>query len=123
MSLMPVNCLPVACKPVLCSIRNQQMRYLGFSALAVKVLKQRNVILKKRKYMTHFVTNEITCAPRDDSGQPGHPPKLIPIFFVHMKIHYSLLRPFLCFTINQFAQKFKCLANLNRYFVHICYIY
>ena len=107
MSLMPVNCLPVACKPVLCSIRNQHMKHFGFSALAVKGLKQRNVILKKRKYMTHYVTNEITCAPRDDSDQPGHPHTPILVFFVHMKDP-----SFLCFTTNQFAQKFKCLSNL-----------
>ena len=29
---------------------------------------------------------------------------------------YSLLRPFLCFTTNQFAHKLKILANLITYF-------
>ena len=36
---------------------------------------------------------------------------------------YSFLRPFLCFTTNQFEQKFKCLDNLITYFVNICNIY
>ena len=34
----------------------------------------------------------------------------------------SLLRPFLCFTTNQFALKFKFLANFE-YFVNICNIH
>ena len=32
---------------------------------------------------------------------------------------YIELRPFLCFTTNQFAQKFKFLANLITYFVNM----
>ena len=36
---------------------------------------------------------------------------------------YSLLRPFLRFSANQFAQKFKFLVNLILYFVNICNIY
>ena len=36
---------------------------------------------------------------------------------------YSSLRPFLCFTTNQFAQKLKFLANLITYLVNICNIY
>ena len=36
---------------------------------------------------------------------------------------YNLLRPFLCFTTNQFAQKFKFFANLMTHFVNICNIY
>ena len=35
---------------------------------------------------------------------------------------HSLLRPFLCFTTNQFAQKFEFLANLITYFVKMCNI-
>ena len=36
---------------------------------------------------------------------------------------YSLISFFLCFTTNQFAQKFKILANLIIYYVNICNIY
>ena len=36
---------------------------------------------------------------------------------------YSLLRTFLCFTTNQFAQKFKFLANLITYFANMRNIY
>ena len=36
---------------------------------------------------------------------------------------YSLLRPFLYFTTNQLAQKFKFLANFITYLVDICNIY
>ena len=36
---------------------------------------------------------------------------------------YSLLRPFLRFSANQFAQNFKLLANLITYFVSMCNIY
>ena len=32
--------------------------------------------------------------------------------------HYSLLSPFLCFTTDPFAQKFKFFANLITYFVN-----
>ena len=30
----------------------------------------------------HDKTNKMTCAPREDSGQPGHPPRLIRVFAV-----------------------------------------
>ena len=30
-------------------------------------------------------TNKMTCAPSEDSDQPGHPPSLIRVFAVHMK--------------------------------------
>ena len=46
----------------------------------------------------------------------------IPNRTVHAQC-YSLLRRFLCFTTNQSAQKFKCLANLIIYCVNSCNIY
>ena len=30
----------------------------------------------------HYKTNKITCAPSEDSDQPGHPPSLIKVFAV-----------------------------------------
>ena len=45
------------------------------------------------------------------------------IIFGTMKVAYSLLRPFLYFTTNQFALKFIKMANLIIYFVKICNIY
>ena len=33
----------------------------------------------------HDKTNEMACAPSEDSDQPGHPPSLIIVFAVHMK--------------------------------------
>ena len=40
--------------------------------------------------MTHFLlscdkTNKMTCAPSEDSNQPGHPPSLIRVFACRMK--------------------------------------
>ena len=32
----------------------------------------------------------MTCAPSEDSNQPGHPPSLIRVFAVHMKKHWAL---------------------------------
>ena len=32
----------------------------------------------------HDKSNEMPCAPRKDSGQPGHPPSLIRVFAVHV---------------------------------------
>ena len=29
-------------------------------------------------------TNKMTCAPSEDSDQPGHPPSLIRVFAVHL---------------------------------------
>ena len=31
----------------------------------------------------HDKTNKMTCAPNEDSDQPGYPPILIPVFAVH----------------------------------------
>ena len=33
--------------------------------------------------------NKTTCAPSEDSDQPGHPPSLNRVFTVHIKKHYS----------------------------------
>ena len=38
----------------------------------------------------HGKTNKITCAPSEDSDQPGHLPSLIRVFAVHMKKHWPL---------------------------------
>ena len=35
-------------------------------------------------------TNKMTCAPGEDSDQPGHPPSLIRVFAVRMKKHWAL---------------------------------
>ena len=32
--------------------------------------------------LTHDKTNKLTCAPSEDSNQPGHPPSLIRVFAV-----------------------------------------
>ena len=43
----------------------------------------------------HDKTNKMTCAPSEESDQPGHPPSLIRIFTVSMKkiwiISYPLI--------------------------------
>ena len=36
---------------------------------------------------------KMTCAPSEDSGQPGHPPSLIRVFAVHMKKAWVLCYP------------------------------
>ena len=38
----------------------------------------------------HDKTKKITCAPSEDSDQPGHPPSLIRVFPLHMTTHASL---------------------------------
>ena len=38
----------------------------------------------------HDKTNKMTCAPSEDSDQPGHPPSLIRVFAVRMKNHWAL---------------------------------
>ena len=38
----------------------------------------------------HDKTNKMTCAPSEDSDQPGHPPSLISVFAVCMKKHWAL---------------------------------
>ena len=40
----------------------------------------------------HDKTNKKTCAPRDDSDQPGHPPSLIRVFAVRMKKAWVLFK-------------------------------
>ena len=41
----------------------------------------------------HDRTNKMTCAPSEDSDQPGHPPSLIRVFAVHMKKAWILSYP------------------------------
>ena len=41
----------------------------------------------------HDKTYKMACAPSQDSDQPGHPPSLIGIFAVHMKIAWVLSYP------------------------------
>ena len=38
----------------------------------------------------HDKTNKMTCAPSEDSDQPGHPPSLVRVFGVRMKKHWAL---------------------------------
>ena len=41
----------------------------------------------------HDKTNKMTCAPSEDSDQPGHPPSLIRVFAVCMKNSWALSYP------------------------------
>ena len=41
----------------------------------------------------HDKTNKMTCVPSEDSGQPGHPPSLIRVFAVRMKLPWVLSYP------------------------------
>ena len=41
----------------------------------------------------HDKTNEMTCAPSEDSDQPGHLPSMIRVFAVRMKKHWALSYP------------------------------
>ena len=43
--------------------------------------------------LQHNKTNKMTCASSEDSDQPGHPPSLIRVFPVHMKIIWVLSYP------------------------------
>ena len=38
----------------------------------------------------HDKTNEMACAPSEDSDQPGHPPSLIRVFTIRVKIAWVL---------------------------------
>ena len=49
-----------------------------------------NVLLYHKIYEhAHDKTNEMTCAPSEDSDQPGHLPSLIKAFAVSMKKHWA----------------------------------
>ena len=41
----------------------------------------------------HEKTNKMACAPSEDSGQPGHPPRLISVFAARMKKAWVLSYP------------------------------
>ena len=41
----------------------------------------------------HDKTSNMTCAPSEDSDQPGHPPSLIRVFAVRMKKAWVLTYP------------------------------
>ena len=41
----------------------------------------------------HVNTNKMTCAPSEDSDQPGHLPSLIRVFAVCMKKYWDLCYP------------------------------
>ena len=41
----------------------------------------------------HDKTNKMSCAPSEDSDQPGHPPSLIRVFTVRMKKAWVLIYP------------------------------
>ena len=43
--------------------------------------------------LQHNKTNKMTCASSEDSDQPGHPPSLIKVFPVRMKIIWALSYP------------------------------
>ena len=52
-----------------------------------------NMNLNHRTWATaapHDKTNKMTCAPSEDSDQPGHPPSLIRVSTVRMKKHWAL---------------------------------
>ena len=38
----------------------------------------------KKNEPAHDKTNKITCAPNEDLDQPGHPPRLIRVFDMHL---------------------------------------
>ena len=48
------------------------------------------LILYEAYELPHDKTNKMTCAPSEDSDQPGHPPSLIRVFAVRMKKHWAL---------------------------------
>ena len=48
---------------------------------------------KKQNQPQHDKTNKRTCAPSEDSDQPGHPPSLIRVFAVRMKKPWVLRNP------------------------------
>ena len=49
----------------------------------------------------HDKTNKLTCAPSEDSDEPGHPPSLIRVFAVCMKKRWVL---FIRFTASAFRK-------------------
>ena len=55
----------------------------------------RKVVFKYGKIYEphHDKTNQMACAPSEDSDQPGHPPSLIGVFAVRMKKAWVLSYP------------------------------
>ena len=43
--------------------------------------------------LSHDETNKMACAPSDESNQPGHPPRLIWVFAIHMNKVWVLSYP------------------------------
>ena len=53
-----------------------------------------NEIMEKKEKLTAARQNQkMTCAPSEDSDQPGHLPSLIRVFAVRMKKHWILIYP------------------------------
>ena len=52
------------------------------------------IYCKTRYKLPHGKTNNMICAPSEDSDQPGHPPSLIRVFAVRMKKPWVLSYPF-----------------------------
>ena len=56
----------------------------------IRMAKSTRQIRGKSYEPHHDKTNQMICAPSEDSDQPGHPPSLIRAFAVHLKIPWVL---------------------------------
>ena len=54
---------------------------------------QRAALVNMGGNFQHNKTNKVTCAPSEDSDQPGHPPSLIRAFAVRLKEVWLLSYP------------------------------
>ena len=78
-------------------------------------------ILKNKFEPAHDKTNQITCAPSEDSDQPGRPPSLIGVFTVRMEEPVAVLGKsaylVLLYLISSFETVFTCLTQNERSFI------
>ena len=61
-----------------------------FSGQCVRTLNHKGKLSIVKIEPLHDKTNKMTCAPSEDSDQPGYLPSLIRVFTVHMKKHWAL---------------------------------
>ena len=64
-------------------------------------------------------TNKMTCASREDSGQPGHPPSLIRVFAVRMKKPWALSYPLSA--QRRLIRQGECPGYLSLHWAHISF--
>ena len=86
-SIIPLLAIAKISRPKLVSVAEQAGLSLNWS----QTLKTGFHVTRLINGPPHDKTNEMTCAPSEDSDQPGHPPSLIRVFAVRSKVVKDLI--------------------------------